>query len=97
MCGHGILFFSLRLWRLEPPRSLTCEEDVVELVFQQLPGLLRPTQHHSKAALWEQAKVLRPSFQVQRWSTLPASHLLCFTQAWTVLPENFPGQGMAEH
>lgn len=39
------------LWRLEPHQSLTCEEDVVELVFQQLPSLLRPTQHHSKAAL----------------------------------------------
>jgi hypothetical protein len=64
VCGHGILPFSLRLWRLEPPQSLTCEEDVVELVFQQLPGLLTPTQYHSKAALWGrgQAKVLRPSF-----------------------------------
>lgn len=62
MCGHGILLFSLRLWRLEPPWSLTCKEDVVEPVFQQLPSLLRPTQHHSKAALWKQADVLRPSF-----------------------------------
>lgn len=42
---------SLRVWRLEPPPNLTCEEDIVEPVFQQLPGLLRPTQHHSKAAL----------------------------------------------
>lgn len=30
---------------------LTCEEDVVKFVFQQLPSLLGPTQHHSKAAL----------------------------------------------
>lgn len=30
---------------------LTCEEDVVKFVLQQLPGLLGPTQHHSKAAL----------------------------------------------
>lgn len=42
---------SLRVWRLEPPLNLTCEEDIVEPVFQQLPGLLRPTQHHGKAAL----------------------------------------------
>lgn len=31
--------------------SLTREEDVVELVLQQLPGLLGPSQHHGKAAL----------------------------------------------
>lgn len=33
---------------------LTREKDVVKLVFQQLPSLLRPAQHHSKTTLQKQ-------------------------------------------
>ena len=54
-CGAGLRPLAPPILGTPPtcPRSwpLTCEEDVVELVLQQLPRLLGPAQHHGKAAL----------------------------------------------